>query len=162
MTDKPEVLPWMPKLAVALWNDHLGICASGGVPHIIDLIAKEYAAHAPKQYSAGECICPQHGRWLAAEDIYRMVRELDVAMHGINGAAKQAMLCDIYPELLSHIKEPSVPRAVIDEAIATLKAYSAGRVPSEFEEGIEQGKYAAAIEIENAIHAAENEGSKKV
>lgn len=38
---------------------------------------------------------PATGRWYAAEDIDRLVRELDVLLNGEARAAKQAMLCDI-------------------------------------------------------------------
>lgn len=42
---------------------------------------------------------PQTGRWYAAEDIDRMVREIDVAMNG-EGAAQQAKLCDVFPQII--------------------------------------------------------------
>lgn len=45
----------------------------------------------------------KQGKWYAAEDIDGMTRELDVAMTG-DGAAKQAMLCDLMPPLLALIK----------------------------------------------------------
>lgn len=38
---------------------------------------------------------PSEGRWYAADDIDRLVRELDVLLNGESGAAKQAKLCDI-------------------------------------------------------------------
>lgn len=80
-------------------------------------------AHPPKPEPTDahtECLCPQHGRWLAADDIYRMVRELDVEMNGLNGAAKQASLCDIFQELKDYIEAakadvviaPKVPEGV--------------------------------------------------
>lgn len=42
-----------------------------------------------------ECSCPEHGSWIAADDVHRLVRELDVALNGEAGAAKQASLCDV-------------------------------------------------------------------
>lgn len=46
-----------------------------------------------------ECTCPQHGRWKSADDIDRLVREIDVAINGQGGAAKQASLCDIAAQI---------------------------------------------------------------
>lgn len=43
---------------------------------------------------------PGSGRWYAAEDIDRMVRDIDVAMNG-EGAARQAKLCDIYGQIIA-------------------------------------------------------------
>lgn len=48
---------------------------------------------------ARECTCPQHGRWKSAEDIDRLVREIDVAINGQGGAAPQASLCDIAAQI---------------------------------------------------------------
>jgi hypothetical protein len=42
----------------------------------------------------------REGRWYAAEDIDRMIRDIDVAMNG-GGAAKQAKLCDIYSQIIA-------------------------------------------------------------
>jgi len=44
------------------------------------------------------------GRWYAAEDIDRMVKELDVCMYG-DDAAQQAMLCDIVDDLKTRLKK---------------------------------------------------------
>lgn len=46
------------------------------------------------------CHCPQHGSWIAAADVKRLVREIDVALNG-EGAAKQASLCDIAAQICS-------------------------------------------------------------
>ena len=51
--------------------------------------------------------------------------------------------------------DPSVPLAVIHEIVATLKGWKPRKDASAFEFGIEQGRYAAAIEIENAIRSDE-------
>ena len=53
--------------------------------------------------------------------------------------------------------DPSVPLAVIHEIVATLKGWKPRKDASAFEFGIEQGRYAAAIEIENAIRSDEGE-----
>lgn len=41
---------------------------------------------------------PTHGNWIAADDVNRLVRELDVALNG-DGAAQQASLCDIVSQV---------------------------------------------------------------
>lgn len=38
---------------------------------------------------------PTTGHWICADDVNRLVRGIDVALNGADGAAKQAMLCDI-------------------------------------------------------------------
>lgn len=79
--------------------------------------------------TAAQCACPQHGRWLAADDIYRMVRELDVAMNGAKAANKQASLCDIFEELKEYIEAVKagvvVPAAQGQKAVAGENLYSA-------------------------------------
>lgn len=57
---------------------------------------------------------PIQGRWYCADDIDRMVRELDVAMNG-SAAAQQAQLCDIMGQLLQRISQP-------DELVDRLRA----------------------------------------
>jgi hypothetical protein len=56
-----------------------------------------------------DCLCPEHGRWLHADSIYQMVRELDVAMNG-TGAARQASLCDIFGQLIDCITAANTVR----------------------------------------------------
>ncbi len=56
-----------------------------------------------------ECVCPQHGRWKNADDINRLVRELDVAWNGEAGAAKQASLCDIVSQICSELPSSATP-----------------------------------------------------
>lgn len=67
-----------------------------------------------------ECSCPQHGTWLLADDINHM-RQLDVAMNGEAGAAKQAKLCDLMQQLIDRISQPPVAQeargVVTDEAV---------------------------------------------
>lgn len=48
-----------------------------------------------------QCSCPQHGNWIAADDVKRLVREMDVAINGEAGAARQASLCDIAAQVCS-------------------------------------------------------------
>lgn len=47
-----------------------------------------------------ECKCPQHGTWYGAASIDKMVRDIDVAINGEEGAAKQAMLCDVFGQII--------------------------------------------------------------
>lgn len=48
---------------------------------------------------------PESGSWYAASDIDKMVRDLDVAMNG-DGAAPQAKLCDLMPQLIQRLTSP--------------------------------------------------------
>lgn len=57
------------------------------------------ALEAAARARQGECSCPQHGDWIAADDVNRLVRDLDVAINGEAGAAKQASLCDIVAQM---------------------------------------------------------------
>ncbi|QZI68714.1 hypothetical protein K5F93_20235 [Pseudomonas protegens] len=47
-------------------------------------------------------------RWYAAEDVDRLVRELDVLINGEEGAAGQAKLCDIVAQVRRHERNPVV------------------------------------------------------
>ena len=53
-------------------------------------MARAALAAAPQAPAA-----PVGGNWIAADDVRRLVRELDVALHGEADAAPQASLCDI-------------------------------------------------------------------
>jgi hypothetical protein len=80
----------------------------------------------------GECTCPEHGNWIAAGDVNRLVRELDVLLNGEDGAAKQASLCDIVSQVASQhfvlVRRADVPSADEVEAIrARDKAYDDDR-----------------------------------
>ncbi|MDX4955914.1 hypothetical protein [Delftia acidovorans] len=50
---------------------------------------------APWPGPAASLAEPVAGNWVAASDVDRLVRELDVALHGESDAAPQASLCDI-------------------------------------------------------------------
>lgn len=66
------------------------------------------AAPAVATDGAGEA-GPNEGRWYAAEDIDRMVREIDVAMNG-DGAAHQAKLCDVFTQIIERVSpDPPAP-----------------------------------------------------
>lgn len=57
---------------------------------ILALVPKRAALQAP---------APAHGRWISADDIDRLVRELDVALNGEAKAARQASLCDLVAQV---------------------------------------------------------------
>ena len=44
-----------------------------------------------------------HGKWINADDVDRLVRELDVAWNGVDGAAPQAALCDIVAQIVDDL-----------------------------------------------------------
>lgn len=54
--------------------------------------------------SKTECSCPTCGKWYAAEDIDRMVREIDAAMNG-DKAAAQAKFCDIFGQVIQRVTD---------------------------------------------------------
>ena len=78
------------------------------------------------------CTCPQHGTWLAADDIHRMTRELDVAMNG-DGAAQMPRLSDIYTQLLERIARPA--DGIPDATRAMTARVVAERVRQQTDEG---------------------------
>lgn len=45
------------------------------------------------------CSAPTSGNWVSADDVNRLVRELDVALNGKAGAAVQASLCDVVAQV---------------------------------------------------------------
>ena len=53
------------------------------------------AARAP----ADSVTAPAAGNWIAADDVNRLVRELDVCLNGEAGAAVQASLCDVVAQV---------------------------------------------------------------
>ena len=67
------------------------------------IVAEESARHAaapqapaePSVYSDDMLAAPTVGNWIAAEEVDRLVRDLEVALHGEADAAPQASLCDI-------------------------------------------------------------------
>lgn len=56
-------------------------------------------------------------------------------------------------EIISKYLPPSVPVSELEELAATWETWSP-RNPTEFECGMEQGKYAAAVELMRLAHAA--------
>lgn len=56
---------------------------------------------------------PTAGSWIAAEDVHRMVRQIDVALNGEFGAAKQAMLCDITAQVVAEARKRGGPLLLV-------------------------------------------------
>lgn len=65
-----------------------------------------------------KCSCPQHGNWIAADDVKRLTRELDVLLNGEEGAAKQASLCDIVAQVR---RQKRIEAATTGQTCATCK-----------------------------------------
>lgn len=72
--------------------------AVGAAKHYREAAHALYTHPQPKQE-------PTSGDWYAADDIDRMVRELDIVMNGKN-AASQAKLCDLMPQLREKLSQP--------------------------------------------------------
>lgn len=68
-----------------------------------------------------ECHCPEHGTRYRADGIDKMVRDIDVAINGEAGAAKQAMLCDVVGQIIENATALRQARA----EIAGLRAVTA-------------------------------------
>lgn len=47
---------------------------------------------------------PITGNWIAADDVQRMARELDVAMNGEEGAALAPSLCDVVSQAVEKLQ----------------------------------------------------------
>ena len=47
---------------------------------------------------------PPEGNWIAAEDVQRLARELDVLMNGEDGAAKAPALCDVVAQARTQLR----------------------------------------------------------
>lgn len=58
--------------------------------------------------SASMSTTPETGRWYDADDIDRLVRELDVLLNGEEGAAPQAKLCDIVAQVRALMKRAGI------------------------------------------------------
>ena len=56
-----------------------------------------------------EAVEPQTGNWIAADDVYRMARDIDVALNGEAGAAKQPALCDVTSQIKQAARELGRP-----------------------------------------------------
>lgn len=63
---------------------------------------------AEKALAATQAPAPAHGRWINADDVDRLVRELDVALNG-DMAAPQAKLCDLVAEVQRTRRQPLTP-----------------------------------------------------
>ena len=79
---------------------------------------------------------PVAGNWIAADDVDRLVRELDVALSGEADAAPQASLCDIVAlvkKAARDLRRPvlAAPAASADERAAYV-AFLAGKFPQTY------------------------------
>lgn len=89
-------IPVMPRAITA----GLGLDDSGEEPSYCVMVAfrqEDDARYALSILSAGlgAATTAAAGNWIATEEVARLVRELDVALHGEADAAPQAALCDI-------------------------------------------------------------------
>ena len=81
---------------------------------LIELRAREMDA---EKGGDGVCSCPEHGNWVNSDDVKRLVRRLDVAINGENGAAPQASLCDIVAQVEKAFRDAATPPAQAAEAV---------------------------------------------
>jgi hypothetical protein len=79
--------------------------------------------HKPLYTSPPAQPAPESGSWYAASDIDKMVRNLDVTMNG-DGAAPQAKLCDLMPQLIQRLTAPTPQPAPVQDSTCseTLRA----------------------------------------
>lgn len=103
------------------------------------------------------------GDWYLAEDIDRLVRELDVLLNGEEGAAKQAKLCDIVAQVRR--TQPPAPEpggeyeeeiAAAREALAEFNSESLAVMARRAAEEIERMKKGMA-HLNAALYAADKE-----
>lgn len=55
------------------------------------------------------CTCPEHGDWMAAAGVKRLVRQLDVALNGEAGASARPALIDVVAQVLKVVRERGAP-----------------------------------------------------
>lgn len=65
----------------------------------------------PRAKRIPTCHCPQHGSWIAADDVMRCAREIDVAINGEKGAAERPLLIDVTAQIKDLFADPM---AVVD------------------------------------------------
>jgi len=98
---------------------------------------------------------PLTGHWYKAKEIDEMVRDLDLAMNGEEGAAKQAKLCDLMPQLIRHLTdEPPAQPAQQEPLTFAGLSITEIRLPtgmtSRFEGGVLIVETARSIKEKNA------------
>lgn len=66
---------------------------------------------------------PAPGEWIAADDVRRLVRELDIALNG-EGAARQASLCDIVAQVAGYASKhgPLFPAQAVGARVGVPRA----------------------------------------
>lgn len=75
--------------------------------------------HGPYRAAPPEPPAPKEGAWISANDVNRLVRELDVALNGEAGAAKQAALCDIVAQVRLAMRRRGGPLLANVEQLTT-------------------------------------------
>jgi len=65
---------------------------------------------------------PESGSWYAAKEMDEMVRDLDAALNG-DGAAPQAKLCDLMPQLIQRLTAQPAPEqyTALEQALTRLQ-----------------------------------------
>lgn len=122
------------------WDLYVTMRRRDDVGATYDKIANAARAWLSENTSAGEavvcerCPCVDGGRWVNADDVDRLVREMDIAINGAVGAAKQASLCDIAAQVCANKPPAKVGEAVVTEAM------------------VERGARALARELENVTN----------
>lgn len=96
---------------------------------------------------------PSQGNWISAENVNQLVRELDVALNGEEGAAIQASLCDIVAQVKSGhwklVRQPSMQAMEeVEPAMQKFRAASRALHPKAVSTLVEEG-----LEIVDALYA---------
>lgn len=97
-----KITPQMGKAAADAWLD----CGSRMVLNkaAAALAAGIAASPTPPAEQPAPKAAPSEGNWISAVDVQRLVRELDAALNGEEGAAPQASLCDIVSQVAQAAK----------------------------------------------------------
>lgn len=62
------------------------------------------ASYEQPEPAGDSCHCPEHGEWIAADDVNRMVKEISDAMYPGTGA-RAPKLCDIVTDVINTIEK---------------------------------------------------------
>lgn len=84
-----------------------GVVAINGRPHLVS--DPEHFVRTKKAQRLYTAATPETGNWICADDVNRLVRELDVALNGEDGAAEQASLCDLVAQVQSTARANGAP-----------------------------------------------------
>ena len=81
--------------------------------------------HGPYLAAPPEPAAPNEGAWISATDVNRLVREIDVALNGEQGAATQAALVDIVAQVRMAARKRGAP-LLVEGATAPLQHPTSG------------------------------------